>query len=375
MTCGYVLEHLPDARLGLREIGPGVGAGRAAAAADDRRQLFRRVHQPAVVLPDVQSPRALSHLRRAWTKVVQGDLVQSHAQALPGRRNLRRDRKAGLLSRSKQDQWACLAGILVARAVVLRALLVVLLCASLALAADPSHCGRRRTAAPPNVVIIFCDDLGYSDVGCFGAQGFETPAIDRLAQQGRRFTNFYVAQGVCTSSRAALLTGCYPNRIGLVGALWPKDQHRHQRPRTDARQRAQSRGYATAIVGKWHLGHHPQFLPTRHGFDEYFGIPYSNDMVPKAAAQCRFPNVPLFEGEKSIETGPDQSQLTRRYTERAVDFIDRKHEQPFFLYLAHTMPHMPLAAQRRFQRQIGRGLVRRRGDGDRLVGRADRGCA
>ncbi len=132
--------------------------------------------------------------------------------------------------------------------------------------------------APPNVVIIFCDDLGYSDIGSFGAAGFQTPHLDRLAREGRRFTNFYAAQPVCTSSRAALLTGCYPNRIGVTGALHPKDRHGISDREMTIANVLKSRGYATAIFGKWHLGHHPQFLPTRHGFDEYFGIPYSNDM-------------------------------------------------------------------------------------------------
>ncbi len=227
-----------------------------------------------------------------------------------------------------------------------------------ALAGDEGKVDDRAGAASvsrPNVVIIFCDDLGYSDVGCFGAQGFETPAIDGMAHQGRRFTNFYVAQAVCTSSRAALLTGCYPNRIGLVGALWPKDRIGISDREATLGNLLQSRGYATAIVGKWHLGHHPQFLPTRHGFDEYFGIPYSNDMQPKVAPNP-FPDVPLFEGEKVTEQGPDQTQLTRRYTERAIDFIDHSADRPFFLYLAHAMPHMPLAASEPFRGKSAAGL-------------------
>jgi arylsulfatase A-like enzyme len=212
-----------------------------------------------------------------------------------------------------------------------------------------------KAAAPPNVVIIFCDDLGYSDVGPFGAQGFETPNIDRLAREGRRFTSFYVAQAVCSASRAALLTGCYPNRIGILGALWPRDRHGIGDQELTLGNLLHSRGYATAIVGKWHLGHDPRFLPTRHGFDEYFGLPYSNDMMPRDAAH-RFPTVPLIEGEKTIEIGPDQSQLTTRYTERAVDFIDRKHDVPFFLYLAHTMPHMPLYVSDKFKGKATAGL-------------------
>ena len=152
-------------------------------------------------------------------------------------------------------------------------------------------------AAPPNVVIIFCDDLGYSDIGCFGAEGFETPNLDRLAREGRRFTSFYSAQAICSSSRAALLTGCYPNRIGVVGALNQKDRHGISDREMTIANVLKSRGYATAIFGKWHLGHHPRFLPTRHGFDEYFGLPYSNDMGPRDLPSG-FPNVPLIEGEK-----------------------------------------------------------------------------
>ncbi len=222
------------------------------------------------------------------------------------------------------------------------------------LPASRSSRGRADKATPPNVVIIFCDDLGYTDVGCFGAQGFETPSIDRLARQGRRFTSFYTAQAVCTSSRAALLTGCYPNRIGLVGALWPKDRIGISDRELTIGNLLQARGYATAIVGKWHLGHYPQFLPTRHGFDEYFGLPYSNDMGPKRT-DGSFAEIPLFDGENIIERGPDSSQLTKRYTERAVDFIERKHDQPFFLYLAHAMPHMPLGASEQFKGKSAAG--------------------
>jgi arylsulfatase A-like enzyme len=203
-------------------------------------------------------------------------------------------------------------------------------------------------------VIIFCDDLGYTDVGCFGAQGFETPSIDRLARQGRRFTSFYTAQAVCSSSRAALMTGCYPNRIGILGALNPGDKHGISDQERTIGNLLQSQGYATAIVGKWHLGHHPQFLPTRHGFNEFFGLPYSNDMGPRQP-DGRFADVPLFDGETVVKRGPDPSEFTRLYTERAVDFIDRKHDQPFFLYLAHTMPHVPLGASEKFKGKSAAG--------------------
>jgi arylsulfatase A len=232
-----------------------------------------------------------------------------------------------------------------------RAALVLWLAAAAVAAAEPPG----KPNAPPNVVIMYCDDLGYSDIGPFGAQGFETPNLDRLAHEGRRFTSFYSAQAVCSASRAALLTGCYPNRIGILGALNPKDRHGISDREMTIGNLLKSRGYATAIIGKWHLGHHPQFLPTRHGFDEYFGLPYSNDMGSPDATH-RFPNVPLIEGEKTIENGPDQSQLTTRYTERAVDFIDRKHDLPFFLYVAQTMPHVPLYVSEKFKGKSAQGM-------------------
>src|SRR5262245_6866847 len=200
------------------------------------------------------------------------------------------------------------------------------------------------TGRLPNIIIIFADDLGYADVGVFGAQGFKTPHLDRLAHEGRRFTDFYVAQAVCSASRAALLTGCYPNRIGIAGALGPNARHGLNANEMTIAELVKQRGYATAIFGKWHLGHHPEFLPARHGFDEYFGLPYSNDMWPfhPEAKPGTYPDLPLIEGEKVYQTNPDQSKLTTWYTERAVQFIERNNDRPFFLYLAHNMPHVPL---------------------------------
>ena len=133
---------------------------------------------------------------------------------------------------------------------------------------------------PPNVVLIYADDLGYGDVGCYGAKGWKTPHLDKLAADGVRFTDFYVAQAVCSASRTALLTGCYPNRLGILGALGPQSKNGIHDDETTIAEVLKPRGYATAIYGKWHLGHHPRFLPVRHGFDEYFGVPYSNDMWP-----------------------------------------------------------------------------------------------
>jgi arylsulfatase A-like enzyme len=209
----------------------------------------------------------------------------------------------------------------------------------------------------PSVVVIFTDDQGYGDVGCYGAKGFETPNLDRMAREGIRFTDFYVAQPVCSASRAALLTGCYPNRIGILGALGPSNKHGISDQEKTIAQVLKPRGYATAIYGKWHLGHRPQFLPTRHGFDDYFGLPYSNDMWPKHPTAGRlFPALPLIEGEKTIATNPDQTQLTTWYTERAVRFIEKNKAQPFFLYVAHNMPHVPLHVSDKFKGKSKQGL-------------------
>jgi len=224
--------------------------------------------------------------------------------------------------------------------------------------------------APPNVVIILTDDQGYADVGVFGAQGFTTPNLDRLAAEGTVFRNFHVAQAVCSASRAGLLTGCYPNRLGIHGALSPKSAVGLSRNEVTLAELMKPLGYATAIVGKWHLGDSPQFLPTRQGFDEYLGLPYSNDMwplhpdyvklPPDAAGRKRgFPDLPMFDGERVIipsVSGDDQAQLTTRYTERAVQFITRNKARPFFLYLAHNMPHVPLFVSDKFKGKSARGL-------------------
>jgi len=212
-----------------------------------------------------------------------------------------------------------------------------------------------RKGRLPNIVIVFTDDQGYADVGCFGAEGFETPNLDRMAAEGMRFTNFHVAQAVCSASRAALLTGCYPNRIGILGALGPNAKHGIADGEMTIAELVKQRDYATAIYGKWHLGHHPQFLPARHGFDDYFGLPYSNDMWPKHPT-AKYPDLPLIEGEKIIEYNPDQTKLTTWYAERAVKFIEKNNGRPFFLYVAHNMPHVPLHVSDRFKGKSKRGL-------------------
>jgi len=219
----------------------------------------------------------------------------------------------------------------------------------------------RAADRPPNIVIIFTDDQGYGDVGCFGATGFDTPNLDRLARDARRFTNFHVAQPVCSASRAALLTGCYSNRIGIHGALGPNAKHGIADGETTLAQVLKRQGYATGMAGKWHLGHHPQFLPIHHGFDEYFGLPYSNDMWPThpQATPGSYPPLPLIEGDRIVDTNvtaEDQGRLTGLYTERAVSFINRHKDQPFFFYLAHSMPHVPLHVSDRYRGKSRQGL-------------------
>jgi len=220
-------------------------------------------------------------------------------------------------------------------------------------------------AAPsnrPNVIIVLTDDQGYADVGCYGAEGFDTPHLDRMADEGIQFRSFYCAAPVCSPSRAALLTGCYPARVGITDVLFPRGPAFAEgrsgiglNPQeVTIAALLQSLGYATAAIGKWHLGDDEPFLPTRFGFDEYFGLPYSNDMRPEEDPE--YPPLPLMQNEEVIEYDPDQSQLTTRYTEQACDFIERNRERPFFLYLAHSMPHVPLAVSAMFEGYSERGL-------------------
>jgi arylsulfatase A len=217
-------------------------------------------------------------------------------------------------------------------------------------------------SSPPGVVIFIADDLGYADIGVYGARGIRTPNLDRLAREGRRFTNFHVAQAVCSASRTALLTGCYPNRLGIHGALGPQSTHGIHEAETTLAELLRGRGYSTAAFGKWHLGHLPAFLPCRHGFDEYFGLPYSNDMWPHhpAAKPGTYPPLPLIDGDKVVDdevTPEEQKELTARYTERAVRFLEQQKEKaPFFLYVAYAMPHVPLFASPGFEGKSERGL-------------------
>jgi arylsulfatase A-like enzyme len=239
------------------------------------------------------------------------------------------------------------------------------------LAAGPASDARAvQSSALPNIVIILTDDQGYADVGVFGAKGFHTPNIDRLAAEGCIFRNFHVAQPVCSASRAGLLTGCYPNRVGIHGALGPRSKVGISSQEMTLAELVKQRGYATAIFGKWHLGAAPQFLPLQHGFDEYFGLPYSNDMWPLHPDFAKlppnderrkngYPNLVMFEGNKVVisqVTHEDQNQLTTWYAEHAVKFIEQNKDRPFFLYLAHNMPHVPLHVSDKFRGKTERGL-------------------
>jgi arylsulfatase A len=205
---------------------------------------------------------------------------------------------------------------------------------------------------PPNIIVILADDLGYTDVGVYGAQGFETPNLDRMASQGMRFTDFH-AMPSCSPTRTALMTACYPQRVGIPRVLFPEDTIGLDDDEVTIAEILKGRGYATACSGKWHLGHHEQFLPTNHGFDYYFGIPYSNDMSPPTQdvvneRSRNWPPLPLIRGTEVIEHEPDQRHLTRRLTEEAITFIEQHKSQSMCRYLAHPMPHIPLFVSERF---------------------------
>lgn len=213
----------------------------------------------------------------------------------------------------------------------------------------------------PNVVLIFLDDMGYGDLSVTGALNYQTPNIDRMAVEGTRFTNFMTAQAVCSASRAALLTGCYPNRLGLSGALGPGSKIGLNPDEETIADLLKGRGYATAIFGKWHLGDHPSLLPLNQGFDEYFGVPYSHDMWPlhPNQAKANYPPLNIIEGSqpvKRIENLDDAAQLTTAITERATAFIRKNKNKPFFMYVPHPLPHVPLAASAKFSGKSGRGI-------------------
>ena len=217
----------------------------------------------------------------------------------------------------------------------------------------------QKAGGKPNFVIIFTDDQGYQDVGCFGSPSIRTPNLDRMAAEGMRFTDFYSAASVCSPSRAALLTGCYPPRVGITKVLFPSDNIGLNPEERTIADMLKGKGYVTSCIGKWHLGHLPEFLPTSNGFDSYFGIPYSNDMdgvkgkdgnLDRAWRQKDYSpwNVPLMRDEEIIERPADQTTLIERYTDEAVEFIRSSRDKPFFLYLPHTMPHVPLFVSEEF---------------------------
>ncbi len=234
----------------------------------------------------------------------------------------------------------------------------------------------------PNIVLINCDDLGYGDLGCYGSTVHDTPALDALAGEGARLTNFYMASPVCSPSRAAMLTGSYPLRIGFGGepmqnmrVLFPGQGVGLNPSEITMAAMLKAAGYATLAVGKWHCGDQPDFLPQNHGFDEWFGLPYSNDMGRQAAVdgqptlaelnerirkagidfELQWPPLPLMEGSQVLECQPDQASLTGRYVERCVQFLDDHRDEPFFLSLAHMYVHLPIYVEERFQAQSRNG--------------------
>lgn len=240
---------------------------------------------------------------------------------------------------------------------------------------DLCRSGAEATAEqPPNFVVIFCDDLGWGDLGSFGNPTIRTPALDRMAAEGQKWTQFYVASPVCTPSRAALLTGRYPIRNGMAGGkravLFPDSGGGLPADEVTLAELLKQRDYVTGIFGKWHLGHLPQYLPTTQGFDEFFGIPYSNDMDKVGGPNYRaevvkdpdfYPdfrqyNVPLMRGDKIVERPADQNTITRRYTQETIRFIRENQDRPFFAYLPHSMPHIPLFASESFRGRSARGL-------------------
>lgn len=227
----------------------------------------------------------------------------------------------------------------------------------------------QQKQSTPNIIIILMDDMGYGDLECYGGFAYHTPHINQLAVQGMRFTHFYSAQAVCSASRAGLLTGAYPNRIGISGALFPWSVIALNPEEETIAELLKTKGYKTGMVGKWHLGQQEPYFPLQNGFDEFLGLPYSNDMWPvdydgklvtdTANKRSRYPMLPLMDGNKKIreiKTLDDQAELTTIYTERAVKFIKANKSRPFFLYFAHSMPHVPIAASSKFKGKSGAGL-------------------
>lgn len=214
-----------------------------------------------------------------------------------------------------------------------------------------------KAEKPTNFIVIYIDDMGFGDIALTGAIGYTTPNIDKMAASGMYFSRYYAPQAVCSASRAGLLTGCYPNRVGFRGALDHTAKTGINAEEETISKILKKKGYTTAAFGKWHLGHHTQFLPTNNGFDEFFGIPYSNDMWPNHPTNKNYyPPLPLIEGEEVVKTNPDQSQFTTEFTERTINFIRKNQRNPFFVYLAHPMPHVPLFVSDKFKGKSEQGL-------------------
>ncbi|MDE0896053.1 MAG: sulfatase-like hydrolase/transferase, partial [Planctomycetota bacterium] len=213
-------------------------------------------------------------------------------------------------------------------------------------ATSPQDSALSAEAPRPNIIVVFTDDQGYGDLSTQGHPTIRTPHIDRLAAGGTKLTQFYVGSPVCSPSRAALLTGCYPKRLGMQDhVIFPEYDYGLHTDEVTIADALGEAGYATGCFGKWHLGHRPGLLPLDQGFDTYFGVPYSNDMAQynrPTSNSYKF-RLPLMRNNEVVEWEPDQRELTRRYTEEAARFIDEHHEQPFFVYLPHSMPHIPLA--------------------------------
>ena len=239
---------------------------------------------------------------------------------------------------------------------------------SLIVLACISVIGGQAQKKSPNVVLIMMDDMGYGDLSCFGALQYQTPNMDKMAKEGMRFTNYLAPQAVCTASRAGLLTGCYPNRVSMAGAIFPNSKKGLNPEEITLAEMFKQKNYATAIFGKWHLGDNKKFLPLQQGFDEYFGLPYSNDMWPydylgnkaePGTFQAECIPLPLISGNEKvgeIKTMEDQAQLTQLYTEHAIQFIKKNKNNSFFLYIPHSMPHTPIAASEKFRGKSKAGL-------------------
>lgn len=233
--------------------------------------------------------------------------------------------------------------------ILLQKILIIIVLNSILSCSDEMDANKNKN---PNIIIFFTDDQGYGDLGCYGAINFKTPNIDNLASSGIRFTDFYVPASVCTPSRAALLTGKYPIRVGLhKKVIFPYSKNGLSPKEVTLAEMLKGVGYHTGIIGKWHLGHLPEYMPTRQGFDYYYGVPYSNDMDSHLYTDPVYQSTPLpvYLNESVVQVGPNQDSLTHMWTDAAINFIRENNSRPFFLYLAHNMPHTPWHASKNFQ--------------------------